>query len=321
MGVIGVTANVKKGETDCNIVKRNSLPSILSWALDSGKSAGIVTNTRITHATPAGGYANVAHRNWEGYIGSEKANISADKCKDIGRQLVENYPGNKLSVILGGGNRYLYPNTVTDPVSGKPGERRDGKNIVENWLKSKKNQGLRDDQYQFVDNFDKLNSVNYSNVDYLFGIFNHDHISYDKERDPKQEPSLEDMTDAAIRVLSKNLEGFVLLVEGGRIDHSHHDNYGNMALYETVAFDRAIERAVWSVSKEETLVVVTADHSHTFTMNGYPQRGHNIMGIADREGQTNKSFTSLLYANGPGHHENRTDPSTEDTCMLELGVS
>ena len=69
--------------------------------------------------------------------------------------------------------------------------------------------------------------------------------------------------------------------EESLIDLAHHDSYANLALYETVAFDKAIERALQLVDTNETLIVVTADHSHAFTMNGYPLRGNNIMGIAD----------------------------------------
>ena len=126
----------------------------------------------------------------------------------------------------------------------------------------------------------------------------------------KLEPSLEEMTDTAINVLKKNERGFLLLVDGGRIDHAHHSNYANLAMYETLALDQAIDGIFSLVSQEETLVVVTATHSHSLTMNGYPIRGHNIMGIAGLEDGTRVPFTTLMYTTGPGHKKNRTDPST-----------
>ena len=108
------------------------------------------------------------------------------------------------------------------------------------------------------------------------------------------------MTMAALEVLTGGddaSKGFVLAVEGGRIDHAHHANTANRALDETVAFDQAIRKTVEFLGEqsihqqllryfaislsftaekgltEDTLVIVTADHSHAFTMAGYPQRG------------------------------------------------
>ena len=278
-----------------------------------------MTTARITHATPAGGYANIADRDWEGEIPSAASN--GGKCKDIGRQLVEDDPGKRLNVIIGGGSRYLLPKNAYDTITGKPGERPDGLNLINKWLQMKKESGLKQEQYSFVGDRDKLMNVDLDKVDHLLGIFQHDHISYDMERDPKREPSLTEMTEAAIGVLKKNDNGFVLLVEGGRIDHSHHDNYGVMALYETVAFDRAIDKAMDALPLEETLFVVTADHSHTFTMNGYPKRGNNIKGISDKDEETGMPFTTLMYGNGPGHQKDRTDPSTVNTCASSYSLS
>ena len=287
-----------------------------------GKSTGIVTTSRITHATPGAGYASIADRDWEGSIPTEAAKNSdpnGDECKDIGRQLVENYPGRSINVLLGGGARFLYPTNYTNPISQKPGERTDGLNLVNKWLDSRKQMGLNQEQYSFVDNHEKLLQANNNkSLQYLLGIFNDDHVSYDKQRDPEKEPSLEEMTDVAIRILQRNDKGFFLLVEGERIDTAHHDNFANLALYETVAFDSAVNKALLTVSPDETLVVVTADHSHTFTMNGYPKRGNDIMGIADIEEGSNKPFTTLMYGNGPGHKDVRDDPSTVNTCKNNL---
>ncbi|XP_054162141.1 alkaline phosphatase, tissue-nonspecific isozyme-like [Oppia nitens] len=314
--VIGVTARVKYGETNCQVVQQNSVSSILKWALDSGKGAGVVTTARLTDATPAGGYASVANRDWEAFMPDE-ANTDPNGCKDIARQLIENSPGANLSVILGGGSRYFVPNTETDVVSGQKGLRRDGQNLIDKWHQLKRDNGLPDESYKFITTRNALKSVDYNKVNYLFGLFNGDHMSYDMERviKPDGEPSLKKMTDAAIQVLKKNTNGFVLLVEGGRIDHSHHDNYGVMALYETLAMDRAVERAVNATNLNETLIVVTADHSHTLTMNGYPERGNLITGLADKDDR-NVPFTTLIYGNGPGYQQYRTDPSTVNTSKL-----
>ena len=90
------------------------------------------------------------------------------------------------------------------------------------------------------------------------------------------------MTMAALKVIANYKEGFALAVEGGRIDHAHHNTWGTAALDETVAFDRAIRDAIAFLKErgmfEDTLIIVTADHSHAFTMVGYPRRGTDIRG-------------------------------------------
>lgn len=65
---------------------------------------------------------------------------------------------------------------------------------------------------------------------------------------------------------------------GGRIDHGHHNNIAKEALTETVSFDDAIAKALEMVNEEETLIVVTADHSHVFNIAGYPPRGTKLLG-------------------------------------------
>src|SRR5699024_6342445 len=132
-----------------------------------------------------------------------------------------------------------------DPVKGN---RKDGRNLIDKWIKDKSQMpGLDKSEYAFVNNTAGLAGVDFDKVKYLFGLFNHYLMEYDQLRDkgPNGEPSLTQMTEAAIRVLKaqKPDNGFVLLVEGGRIDHAHHDGYANLALYETLELDRAIRRA------------------------------------------------------------------------------
>ena len=128
----------------------------------------------------------------------------------------------------------------------------------------------------------------------------------DRAKDKGGEPSLAEMTEAAIKRLQQNENGFVLMVEGGRIDHAHHAGNAARALIDTVAFDQAIKKALELTSREDTLIVVTADHSHTFFIQGYPKRGNPILGLAtDEEGNLGKAddgkpYTTLGYANGPG---------------------
>jgi alkaline phosphatase len=103
------------------------------------------------------------------------------------------------------------------------------------------------------------------------------------------------------------------MVEGGRIDHGHHAGSAYLALHEAVQLSKAVEAALARVDLADTLVVVTADHSHTLTISGYPQRGNPILGLAvgtENDGTPGKEptpdlagrpYTTLGYANGPGH--------------------
>jgi alkaline phosphatase len=270
-----------------------------------------VTTTRITHATPAASYAHIADRDWEENMPKE---ISGN-CKDIARQLIEDEPGSKMKVILGGGRRSFIPINETD-LSGKKGLREDYRNLINEWINNKSESGLTSSAYKYVDTRGKLMNISYDEIEYLFGLFNYDHMSYEKERNQSDsgEPSLEEMTESAIKILSKNEKGFVLLVEGGRIDHAHHSNMAVLSLYDTLAFDRAVEKAFTILPKDETLIVVTADHSHTLTINGYPKRGNSIFGLADKD-TDKKAFTTLMYGNGPGFESNRTDPSNVNTSQ------
>jgi alkaline phosphatase len=121
------------------------------------------------------------------------------------------------------------------------------------------------------------------------------------------------MTRAAIERLADDPEGYVLMVEAGRIDHAHH--YGNAyrALSDTVALSDAVAAALEATDARDTLVVVTADHSHTLTFAGYPARGNPILGLVrgfvdegSGSGELARDalglpYTTLGYANGPGY--------------------
>ena len=127
----------------------------------------------------------------------------------------------------------------------------------------------------FVKNCADLESVDVSKTDRLLGLFSPTHMVFDYERRQNlvdiipDSPSIADMTKKAIEMLSKNTEkGFFLMVEGGRIDHAHHDVWANIALDETIAFDEAIETAFNMTNNQETLIIVTADHGHTMSFAG-----------------------------------------------------
>ena len=69
-------------------------------------------------------------------------------------------------------------------------------------------------------------------------------------------------------------------MEGGRIDHALHNTTSRIAFEELLAFEEAVEIAIKMIDVKETLIIVTADHSHVLTMNGYPERGNDILGKA-----------------------------------------
>ncbi|MEE6522534.1 hypothetical protein FKM82_021119, partial [Ascaphus truei] len=132
------------------------------------------------------------------------------------------------------------------------------------------------------------------------GLFEPGDMKYELNRNASSDPSIVELTDKAVRLLRRNPLGFYLFVEGGRIDHGHHDGKARHALTEGVMFDRAIHRAGQLTDETDTLTVVTADHSHVFTFGGYTLRGSSIFGLAPKKADDKKSYTSILYANGPG---------------------
>lgn len=123
----------------------------------------------------------------------------------------------------------------------------------------------------------------------------------DRQEDTGGEPSIAEMTEKAIKILSKNSDGFFLAVEGGRIDHGHHESQAYKAIHDTVAMDAAVRLAINMTDERETLIIVTADHSHTMTIAGYPDRGNDILGIVeDPLADDGLPYTTLGYPNGPG---------------------
>ncbi|KAH0820285.1 hypothetical protein GEV33_002506 [Tenebrio molitor] len=172
--------------------------------------------------------------------------------------------------------------------------RSDGLNLTQTWIENHK-----DFKSAFVTNNEGLEKVS-DDVDYLLGLFYHDHLPYDllRDKDPKGTPSLSQMTQKGLNILKRNENGFVLLVEGGRIDHGHHKNYARLALEESSEFDKTVSLIIEECGPD-TLIIVTADHSHVMTLNGYGRRGNDILGYGI-ETEDDKPALTLTYANGPG---------------------
>jgi alkaline phosphatase len=267
--------------------------TIAEYAEEIGMSTGIISTARITHATPAAVYSHSSSRHWES-DSDMPASLKEDGCVDIASQLIGFEFGDGLDVILGGGRSNFLPST-------EKGNRSDQRNLVSEWLDAT-NGG------NYVENLEQLRSLKQSNTNQVLGLFTPSYMSFETDRDVTQEPALSEMTKFAIDRLSKNSGGYFLMVEGGRVDLAHHDNNAYRALTDTQAFSEAIQTALDSVNLSETLILVTADHSHSLTINGYPKRGNNILGLVTPETSASprktdttaggKPFTTLGYRTG-----------------------
>ncbi|XP_055525364.1 alkaline phosphatase-like [Wyeomyia smithii] len=287
-GTIAVSGNVPLMNCELSLVEGNRLTSILRYAQEDGRSTGIVTNTRLTHATPAVAYAVSGARYWE------DDGETPSGCVDIAKQLVHGEIGTNLTVAMGGGTRHFYPAEMID-VHGQPGRRQDGRILPDEWLQEMSRRGER---AMYVYDRHQLLNTDARDVDRLLGLFAANHLSYQLEN-VDQQPTLEEMTAKALDILTKNERGYVLVVEGGLIDPAHHANQARRALDETVEFHRAVQKAARSTDTRDTLIVVTADHSHTLTMGGYPVRGNDILWTGDFSRLDQMPFFTLTYANGP----------------------
>lgn len=329
-GLISVSERTRRG--DCDSSKSNELTSALELAALAGMSTGIVTTTRVTHATPAATYAKSADRGWEA-DSLMPARARRDGCEDIAAQLI-GFPesmsrrfgvdGAGIDVVFGGGLQMFLPRTRQPGAA--PGLRTDGRNLVDEW------QTLHPDG-KFITGADQLAQLDTGSTSKVLGLFNASHMRFHAEQQENDtgEPSLSFMTEKAIELLKKNSHGFFLMIEGGRIDHAHHGNNAFNALWDTVALADAVATARTMTRVEDTLIIVTADHSHVLTMAGYPPRGNPILGKVT--GLDNKAvlaadgqpYTTLSYANGPafrnpppnadpdGHHPVRNLTEAVDT--------
>lgn len=305
-GVLGVDETVRRG--DHTSVGASAVLTILEEAEDRGLATGVVSTATVTHATPAGCYAHVPFRFWEN--DSQMSPAARDEAfPDIARQLVEFAHGDGIEVALGGGRSHFKPKGVADPEDAlQGGGRLDGRDLTREWVEAR-------DGSAYVWNLEQFRNVDVSTTRYLLGLFEPKDMNWEADRasDESGEPSLAEMTGLAIDLLSKDEDGFFLMVEGGRIDHGHHAGNAYRALTDTIALSDAVRVALDKTDASETLIVVTADHSHTLTISGYPKRGNPILGkvvglnwFGDGEEQIaldalKAPYTTLSYANGPGY--------------------
>jgi len=228
----------------------NRQETVLEKAKRLGKATGLVSDTRLTHATPAAFAAHQPHRSLENTIAQEMLSIGPD-------------------VMLSGGLRHWIPQKINDKGQAYQAllKATDGK--VK--LKSKRKDNIdliaqaQQAGYQIAFTKNQLNLADSKGK--VLGLFAYsgmlDGIKYSNSKnDPaRSEPTLKEMTAKALDILSQDPDGFFLMIEGGQIDWAGHNNDAGTMLHELLKFDEAIEYVYqWVQNRDDTLVVVTADH-------------------------------------------------------------
>ncbi|WP_429035480.1 alkaline phosphatase [Aeromonas media] len=302
-------ANGNKGINNCTGDNGTPVPTILELAKAAGKSVGAVTTTELTHATPAATYAHICHRDAAYAIAEQAVPGGAGFNAAL---------GDGVDVLMGGGANHWTPYSASNK-----GGRADGRDLTAE---------LGAQGYQYVTTQSDLAKVESGKVLGLFSAKSH--LDYELDRVAKgaanTQPSLSEMTAKAIDLLSQNSQGYFLMVEGGRIDHALHATNAKCSLTDAVALDEAVKTALGKVDLADTLIVVTADHDHTMTINGYAAKGNPVLDLVkNSDGSTQhdvdgKPFTTLVFGNGPNRADVRptltSDQVMADDYLQETGV-
>ncbi|MBU3577999.1 alkaline phosphatase [Polynucleobacter sp. UK-Kesae-W10] len=263
-------------------------------------AVGIVSDAELEDATPGAMVSHTRRR--------------ADK-----QYIADQLFASKADVILGGGSAYFYP--ATTPGS----KRKDNKNLVDDF----KSAGY---QLAFTKQ-ELLSEAQNKNTKKLFGVFHPDNMdgSLDRlylkkntvELYPNQ-PDLTEMTQSAIEVLSRNPNGFFLMVEAALIDKFNHPLDWERAAFDTIMLSNAVQIAKdFAKTHPDTLIIVTPDHTHSGSISGvvhddrpgplrekvgiYAEAGYPNYPKADMRGYPNKVDVSkrlaFFYGNYPDHYE------------------
>ncbi|WP_028864023.1 alkaline phosphatase [Psychromonas aquimarina] len=227
----------------------NHVESVLETAKKQGKSTGLVSDTRLTHATPAAFASHQPHRSLEGKI-------------------AEDMLANRVDVMLSGGLRYWIPKSVNakGELYQQLLEQTGGRIKIKSKRKDEKNL-LTEAQSAGYSVVHTRQTLAASESTKLLGLFAYsgmqDGITYSstKHSASRTMPSLKEMTAKALDVLAENPKGFFLMVEGGQIDWAGHDNDAGTMLHEMLKFDETVQYVYdWIKERNDTLLVVTADH-------------------------------------------------------------
>jgi alkaline phosphatase len=297
IGAINVRPDedVKKMVLNSCVLKREP-PNLTQRAKKAGRAVGIVSTARITHATPAAMYGTAVDRGWE--MDSEvDERASKFRCMGLAGQLLQS----NVDITLGGGRSKFKEAQISD-WSGKADRT-------------------------FVSSAEELRSAPKAHD--ILGLFSPSHMSYEADRDNSQEPSLAEMTEFTIEALGDRGKGYVMMGEAGRVDHAHHGTNAFRALRDMQALNEAVETAKQKTG-DDTLIIVTADHSHVFTMAGYPVRGNPILGLVRNpdpigggaakdyaKASDGKPYTTLGYHNGPNVRK-ADSPALSDNAVQSI---
>nr|WP_319492989.1 alkaline phosphatase [uncultured Desulfobacter sp.] len=225
-------------------VNGNNVKTLAEAAKEHGMKTGIITTTRLTHATPAAFAAHNVSRNNE-------------------NEIAEDFLNSGIDFFAGGGIRHFIPASMKIEKGDAIGKtikskRKDEKDLVK---------GFEDKGYATfigMKGAKAFKSADFSKQDKVFAAFTYTHMPYEVERmnQYKNVPSLGEMTIAGINALDKGDKGFFMMVEGGRIDHAAHANDPSGVIWDTMAFDDAIKTAYQFLKQHEdqTLIVVVGDH-------------------------------------------------------------
>ncbi|MCP4757325.1 MAG: alkaline phosphatase, partial [Proteobacteria bacterium] len=188
----------KSGVISMDVDKKIAFETLAEAAKKMGKSVGILTTTRLTHATPATFGAHIEHRNSENKIAAQ-------------------YLEKDFDVWMGGGRRNFIPKTAgnrQEPDRDSKSKRRDERDLLKEFA---------DKGYSVLRTKGELMDLEINKDTKVFAAFTDDHFPYYLDM-PESVPSLAEMTAAAIKILKQNPKGFFLMVEGGKIDHASHAN-------------------------------------------------------------------------------------------------
>ncbi|OMH39294.1 alkaline phosphatase [Motiliproteus sp. MSK22-1] len=246
--------------------------TMLEIAEKMGKATGLISDTRVTHATPAGFAAHQTHRSKENAIAVDMLN-------------------NDVDVMLGGGLRHWIPqgaNDKTGDVHAQLTRLTDGAVRIKSKRKDERNllgeaSGLG---YQLAFTRNQLEAAS---GDKLLGLFAYSQTlngieeSLNRQDPERTTPTLKEMAQKAISILEKNDKGFFLMVESGLIDWAAHDNDTGYMLHEMLKMDGVVEYLhEWAKGRDDTLIVVTADHEtggfgFSYSRNSLPE-GRDLPG-------------------------------------------
>jgi alkaline phosphatase len=261
-------------EGECG-TSENREPTILERAKASGLAAGLVTTGRVTRAGPAAAYAHASSPNWEVDDRVPQAAVEQG-CLDIARQLVRFDQNGPLDVVFGGG-RMAFKSSQTPESEGseRMGVRAGPDDLIQLWT-----QAAVDRDYIYAGS--TLRGYKWKKAGPVLGLFAPDNMGYeaDRRKDGAGEPSLTEMTLAAIEGLKRNREGYVLVVVASGIARGHDEGQAYLALNDAVELSNAVAAAAEATSAKDTLIIVTADHGSSLTLGGAAARGSWILGPA-----------------------------------------